>query len=162
LRLSRRLDLGRLRGEISLGILAFIFGMLIVVQSLHDGGVTARLGEFLASAGSSSPAATIVVTTVGTALGSNLINNLPMALLMVPTLHGVTSAIRPDMIYSTILGCDLGPNLTHLGSLATFIWLFFLRRRGLQVSAWDYFKLGAVVTPVLLASATLGLWVTAG
>src|SRR5207248_1344020 len=65
--------------------------------------------------------------------------------------------IHLDLIYSTILGCDLGPNLTHLGSLATLIWLFFLRRKGLDVSTWDYFRIGVLVTPIMLLGAILGL-----
>jgi arsenical pump membrane protein len=85
-----------------------------------------------------------------------------MALVMVSAVHPLHlgDGTRLDLVYSTILGCDLGPNLTHLGSLATFLWLFFLRRKGLDVSTWDYFRIGIVVTPLMLAGAILGLWLT--
>ncbi|MGH2441801.1 MAG: ArsB/NhaD family transporter [Chloroflexota bacterium] len=158
----RTLDLGELGREISWPIFGFIAGMFVIIQALHDQGVTDQIGLLLARAGSGSAIGAIAATTVGTALGSNLINNLPMSLVMVKTLPAihVSGAIRMDMVYSSILGCDLGPNLTHLGSLATFLWLFFLRRKGLDVSAWDYFKIGVVVTPLLLGSAILGLWAT--
>lgn len=158
------LDLGSIGHEIGWPIFGFIAGMFLVVQGLQDTGVTAALGRELATASGHSHLSAIAVTTVGTAIGSNLVNNLPMALVMasaVPAAH-VPPQLRLDLIYSTILGCDLGPNLTHLGSLATFIWLFFLRRKGLDVSAWDYFRIGIMVTPLMLAGAILGLWVTAG
>jgi arsenical pump membrane protein len=136
--------------------------MVVVVQALHDSGVTGALGSALVRAAGDSHLSAIAATVVGAALGSNLINNLPMALLMQSTIHPLrpSPTVRLDLIYGTILGCDLGPNLTHLGSLATFIWLFFLRRKGLDVSTWDYFRIGVVVTPLMVAAAIVGLWIT--
>ncbi len=158
------LDVRRLLREISWPIFGFIGGMLLVVRGLGNAGVTGALGHALVRTAGSSHLATIGATVVGTAIGSNLINNLPMALVMtntVPSLH-VNASTRLDLVYSTILGADLGPNLTHLGSLATFIWLFFLRRQGMDISAWDYFRIGIVVTPIMLVGAILGLWLTSG
>lgn len=156
------LDTRRLLREISWPIFAFIAGMALVVQALGNTGVTSALGSALAHAAGGSRLTAIAATVVGTAIGSNLINNLPMALVMASTVHPLhlASSTRLDLVYSTILGCDLGPNLTHLGSLATFLWLFFLRRKGLDVSTWDYFRIGIVVTPLMLAGAILGLWLT--
>ncbi|HEX8917353.1 MAG TPA: ArsB/NhaD family transporter [Chloroflexota bacterium] len=160
LRLTQGLDMTRLGREISWPIFGFIAGMLLVVQGLQTSGVTAALGRALGQMAGGSAHQAIAVTVLGTALGSNVINNLPMALVMASTIHSlhVSSAIRTDMVYATVAGCDLGPNLTHLGSLATFLWLFFLRRKGLDVSTGDYFRLGIVVTPLMLAAAILGLW----
>jgi arsenical pump membrane protein len=158
------LDTRSLRTEISWPIFGFIGGMLIVVRGLDTSGVTAALGRTLSSTSGTSHLAAIAATVVGTAVGSNLINNLPMALVMtttIPHTH-VASSTRLDLVYSTILGADLGPNLTHLGSLATFLWLFFLRRKGLNVSTWDYFRIGVAVTPVMLVGAIVGLWLTSG
>lgn len=162
LRRLGRFDARKGAREVGWPIFGFIAGMVLVVQALHNASVTGRIGELLAGVGHGSPLAVIAATTTGTALGANVINNLPMALVMVKSVQAVHSihAIRTELIYSSILGCDLGPNLTHLGSLATFIWLFFLRRKGLDVSAWDYFRVGIVVTPFLLAGAILGLWLT--
>jgi arsenical pump membrane protein len=158
-----RLATRRLAREVSYPIFGFIAGMIVLVQALNDTGVTAHLGKALVAAGVSSHLAAIAVSVAGTALGANLINNLPMALVMTATIHPlhVSGAVRSDLIYGTIAGCDLGPNLTHLGSLATLIWLFFLRRKGVDVSTWDYFRIGLAVTPLMLAGAVLGLWLTA-
>lgn len=154
-------SLGR---EMGWPIFGFIGGMFLVVQGLQGAGITAALGRALAREAMHGHLPAIALTVTGTAIGANVINNLPMALVMtssVPAAH-VAPALRPDLIYGTILGCDLGPNLTHLGSLATFIWLFFLRRKGVEVSAWDYFRTGIIVTPLMLAGAIVGLWITSG
>jgi arsenical pump membrane protein len=159
---ARKLSISGLAAEIGWPVFGFIAGMLLVVQALQDSGVTAALARDLLSLGQGSRAGEIVVAVLGSALGANLINNLPMALVMASAIHAVhaTGAARLDLIYSSVVGCDLGPNLTHLGSLATLLWLLFLRRKGLDVSVWQYFRIGAIVMPPMLAAAILGLVIT--
>jgi arsenical pump membrane protein len=65
---------------------------------------------------------------------------------------------RLGLIAATIFGCDLGPNLTTVGSLATVLWLLILRRRNIEVSGLDYFKVGIMVTPFMLAAGALTIW----
>lgn len=162
LRMNGRLSLSGLRQEIGWPVFGFIAGMLVVVQSLEDSGITAGLANDLLGLGHGSRLLGIIGAVVGSALGSNLINNLPMALVMASAGHAahVTGAARLDLVYGTILGCDLGPNLTHLGSLATLLWLLFLRRKGLDVSVWQYLRIGMMVMPPMLAAAILGLVIT--
>src|SRR5271157_4853861 len=73
-----------------------------------------------------------MVGTAGAALGTNLINNVPMAVVMISALAGIQHAppvIQHGFIAATMFGCDLGPNLTTVGSLATVLWLLILRHR---------------------------------
>jgi arsenical pump membrane protein len=58
-----------------------------------------------------------------------------------------------------ILGVNLGPNLTTMGSLATMLWLMLVRRRGLEISALTYFRVGVVTTVPALLAAAAGLWI---
>jgi len=67
-------------------------------------------------------------------------------------------AIRNGFVAATMLGCDLGPNLTTVGSLATILWLLILRQRNVDVSGIDYFKVGVVVTPLMLLAGALTIW----
>jgi arsenical pump membrane protein len=102
-----------------------------------------------------------MVGTFGSALGTNLINNVPMAVVMNASLTSVqhaAPAIRNAFVAATIFGCDLGPNLTTVGSLATILWLIILRQRGVEVSGLDYFKVGVVVTPLMLFAGALMIW----
>jgi arsenical pump membrane protein len=95
-----------------------------------------------------------MVGTAGAALGTNLINNVPMAVVMISALAG----IQHGFIAATMFGCDLGPNLTTVGSLATVLWLLILRQRNVDVSGLDYFKVGVVVTPLMLLAGALTIW----
>jgi arsenical pump membrane protein len=102
-----------------------------------------------------------MVGTVGAALGTNLINNVPMAVVMtsaLSTMQHAPAPIQHGFLAATIFGCDLGPNLTTVGSLATVLWLLILRRRGVEVSGLDYFKVGVVVTPIMLLAGALTIW----
>jgi arsenical pump membrane protein len=97
---------------------------------------------------------------VGTAIGANMINNVPMALVLVSAIGtgGPPGPVRDALVYAGILGADLGPNITTVGSLATMLWLLILRRKGLEVSSWDYFRLGITVTPLLVLIGALTIW----
>jgi arsenical pump membrane protein len=156
----RQLEVGRLRREISWSLFLFISGMFVVVQAVEDLGLTQAFGTALLGLGRGSVLGTVVVTTVGTALGANLINNVPMALVMTSALRSVhvAAGTQQALIYATIFGADLGPNLTTIGSLATMLWLVILRRRGLDVSTLDYIKLGLTVVPVMLVVGALLIW----
>ena len=84
-----------------------------------------------------------------------------MAVVMTSSLHAIGHAplaIQQGFIAATIFGCDLGPNLTTVGSLATILWLLILRQRNIEVSGLDYFKVGILVTPLMLITGALVIW----
>ncbi len=147
--------------EISWSIFGFIAGMFIIVQGVENIGLTQRFAYLLTSAAGTNTLAATLLGTAGAAIGSNLMNNLPMALVLISTigaLSGVSPTVQLALIGATIFGCDLGPNLTTVGSLATVLWLLLLRRRGMDVSSLDYFKLGIIVTPIMLLVGVLAIW----
>ncbi len=147
--------------EMSWSIFGFIAGMFIVVQGVENIGLTQHFARLLTNVAGSNTLSATLVGTAGAAIGSNLINNLPMALVLVSTisaLSGVSPAVQLALISATMFGCDLGPNLTTVGSLATILWLLLLRRRGMEVSSLDYFKLGIIITPLMLLVGALAIW----
>jgi arsenical pump membrane protein len=155
----RRLDKRKLGREISWSLLLFIGGMLIVVRAVENLGLTALFGRALLQLAGASPLKAVVLTAGGTALGANLINNVPMALVMISVLGSIGApALKPAMVYAAIFGADLGPNLTTIGSLATMVWLLILRRKGLEVSTLEYFKLGITVVPIMIVVGSLFIW----
>lgn len=150
-----------LGGQISWSIFGFIAGMFIVVQAVEGTGLTAQFGQLLLHLSGGSNFGAVMVGTVGAAIGTNIINNLPMAVVLRSSLVGVqhiAPAARLGFIAATMFGCDLGPNLTTVGSLATVLWLLILRRRNLDVSGLDYFKVGILVTPLMLVAGALLIW----
>jgi arsenical pump membrane protein len=147
--------------RISWSIFGFIAGMFIVVRAIEDTGLTTMFGNWLIHLSGGTNFGAVMVGTVGAALGTNLINNVPMAVVMISALSGIQHAglaLQHGFIAATIFGCDLGPNLTTVGSLATVLWLLILRQRDVDVSGLDYFKVGVVVTPLMLLAGALTIW----
>ena len=147
--------------RISWSIFGFIAGMFIVVRAIEDTGLTAIFGNWLIHLSGGASFGAVMVGTAGAALGTNLINNVPMAVVMNSALGGIqhaSPAIQHGFIAATMFGCDLGPNLTTVGSLATVLWLLILRQRNVDVSGLDYFKVGVVVTPLMLLAGALTIW----
>ncbi len=155
-----QLEWGRLRREIAWSLFVFITGMFLVVRGVESLGLTGRFGAELVALAGQSPLRASLLTAAGSALGANLINNVPMALVMISTLRsiGTTGPAHQGLIYASILGCDLGPNVTTVGSLATMLWLLILRRKGLEVSSVEYFKLGVLLVPVMVAAGAILIW----
>jgi arsenical pump membrane protein len=147
--------------QISWPIFGFIAGMFIVVQALESTGLTAQFGQLLLHLSGGTSFGAVMIGALGSALGTNLINNVPMAVVMTSSLRGIQHAplaIHHGFIAATMFGCDLGPNLTTVGSLATVLWLLILRRRNIEVTGLDYFKVGIIVTPLMLIVGAIAIW----
>lgn len=155
----RYLNFTKLRKGISWSLFVFVTGMFLMIRAVENLGLTAAFGNALLHLAGNNPVRTVLLVAGGSALGANLINNLPMALVMVSALNkiGITPA-NVHLVYATILGADLGPNLTTVGSLATMLWLLILRRKGLDISSIEYFKLGLMVVPLLIVVGSLLIW----
>lgn len=130
--------------------------MFVMVRGLENLGLTSVIGNLLIRPGPDNPMHSILLTAGGTAIGANLINNVPMSLVMTSALQSVHA--QPALYYATILGSDLGPNLTTVGSLATMLWLLILRRKGLEVSTVEYFKLGITIVPLMILVGSFLIW----
>src|ERR1022692_281828 len=146
---------------ISWPIVGFIAGMFVVVRAIEDTGLTHKLDNLLLHLSRGTSFGAVMVGTFGSALGTNLINNVPMAVVMNSSLGSIqhaAPAIRNGFIAATMFGCDLGPNLTTVRSLATILWLLILRQRDVDVSGLDYFKVGVVVTPLMLLAGAFTIW----
>jgi len=147
-------------------IVAFSLGMYVVVFGLRNAGLVdyySHAVRWLAGQG-------LLVSTLGigslTALLSALVNNLPGVLIGSLGIHQashLTPLIREAAIYANIVGSDLGPKLTPIGSLATLLWLHLLARRGETISWGRYLRWGFTFTPpvlcVTLAALAGWLWI---
>ena len=102
----------------------------------------------------------VVGTGVVGAVLSSIMNNMPSVLINALAIHDVvgSSALHTAMAYANVVGCDLGPKFTPIGSLATLLWLHVLERRGIRITWGYYFRVGLMLTiPVLLVTLA-ALW----
>lgn len=138
--------------QIAWSLIPFVIGLLILTRGLESLGLAGWTRMALALAG---PRDGWLLAAFGSAAGSNILNNLPMALL---ALHGLSSAHGSLTPYGALIGCDIGPNLTLTGSLATLLVATSARARGESLTARDVLWAGIRVTPFALIAALLALW----
>lgn len=153
--LAARVSPGRAARHVGWGTFALLAGLFALLAAVARGGLTQWAVAAIDSSARHGLLALTAVAAGGTALLSNLLNNLPVA---VASSYVVEHASAHHIAYAFIAGVDLGPNLTTTGSLATILWLRFLRDRGMRVSTVQYLKLGAIVVPATLAVTVLWLW----
>ena len=150
---SRAISVRRVLREAPWTIVIFSLGMYLVVYGLRNAGLTDLIAGWLnALAGEG-----IWVATLGTGLLtaglSSIMNNLPTVLIGALSIDASQAAgpIREAMIYANVIGSDLGPKITPIGSLATLLWLHVLARKGVKITWGYYFRAGIVLTlPVLV------------
>lgn len=88
-------------------------------------------------------------------IANNIVNNLPLGLIAGGTIQAAHA--KGLMANAVLIGVDLGPNLSVTGSLATILWLIAMRREGVEITAWEFLKVGAVVMPLALFASLLVL-----
>ncbi|WP_106419767.1 arsenic transporter [Salinicola tamaricis] len=143
-------------------IVWFSVGMYLVVYGLGHAGLTPLAAGVLEWLGQHGPLVATVGTGFFSALLASVMNNLPSTLVGALAIHqaDVPAVTRELMIYANVIGNDLGPKFTPIGSLATLLWLHVLAKKGYRIGWGRYMKIGLLITPpVLLATLiALALW----
>ncbi|MGD1021220.1 MAG: arsenic transporter [Candidatus Sulfotelmatobacter sp.] len=140
--------------EISWATLVLVAGLFVMVDAMESIGAMDRTKEWLVWAENLPPTAATFITGSFVGIANNLVNNLPLGLIAGSTLQAAHA--KGLLAEAVLIGVDVGPNLSITGSLATILWLIALRKEKIDVSFWDFLKVGAVAMPVALLASLIG------
>ncbi|WP_089244743.1 ArsB/NhaD family transporter [Asanoa hainanensis] len=129
----------------------FVFGLGVVVLALRRNGLDDLIAALTPS---SADFLGLLAVAALAALLANIVNNVPATLVLVPVV-----AHTPGLVLAALIGVNIGPNLTYVGSLATLLWRRILHARDEPPSTSAFLRLGAVSVPACLLAAVVALWV---
>ncbi len=143
-------EAGRLLRAANAPFCLFVFALGVVVLGVRATGLGSLVNR-LAPEHATLPG--LLAAAVLAAVLANLLNNLPATLVLVPVV-----AHSPGLVLAVLLGVNIGPNLTYVGSLATLLWRQILHDRAYPPRTREFLTLGALTVPPALLTATTALW----
>ena len=136
---------------VNVPFLVFVLALGVVVQAVMRNGVSGRMGALLPSG---SGLLALLAYAALAAVLANIVNNLPATLVLVP----LVAPAGPAAVLAVLIGVNIGPNLTYVGSLSNLLWRSVLRRYDVTASVGEYTRLGLFTVPTSLVASVLALW----
>jgi arsenical pump membrane protein len=150
---TRRTSAAKIVSALDLPFLAFVLCLGVVVVAVMDNGLESAMHRVIPDG--HGLLALLGVAAVAAVL-SNIVNNLPAVLVLLP----LVAPAGPVAVLAVLIGVNIGPNLTYVGSLANLLWRSVVRR-DMKVGFGEFSRVGLVTTPAVLVAAVLGLWAAA-
>jgi len=135
----------------------FSIGLYVVVYGLKNAGLTDVIASWIEALSHQGEAVAIIGTGFLSGIISAVMNNMPTIMIMDIAIDKVGYVGNEALVYANILGANLGPKMTPIGSLATLLWLHVLAQKGVKIGWSEYMKVGMLITPPVLLVALLGL-----
>ncbi len=147
----RRTTVAGIASAANVPFLAFVLCLGVVVTAVTDHGLGNAMRDVL-PIGTTLPA--LLGIAVVAALLSNVVNNLPAVLVLLP----LVAVAGPAAVLAVLIGVNVGPNLTYPGSLSNLLWRNVVHRGGISAPFMEFSRIGLCTVPVTLVVAVLGLW----
>ncbi|ODU03915.1 MAG: transporter [Pseudonocardia sp. SCN 72-86] len=154
---TRRIDAAGVVRAVDPLFCLFVLALGIVVAAVSAHGLTDLLRTLVPTQDATSLLALLAVAGTAAVL-ANVVNNIPATLVLLDVVATAPPDSRTGLVLAVLLGVNIGPNLTFVGSLATLLWRQVLGARGTRVAAGEFTRLGLLTVPAALAAATCALW----
>lgn len=141
-------------------ILVFAFSMYVIIYGLHNVGFTSILVEVFKQPVSSDHYSAILIVGLVLTVLSNLFNNLPAVMLgtLALTEMGLDPFTLQIAYLANIIGSDIGSLIMPMGTLATLIWMFILKKNKIPITWRQYLSVTIVVIPISLLVSLISLY----
>lgn len=149
--ITRHTTMTKIVVALDVPFLAFVLCLGVVVAAVMTNGLESAMHRLIPDG--QGLAALLAIAAIGAVL-SNIVNNLPAVLVLLP----LVSTAGPAAVLAVLIGVNIGPNLTYPGSLANLLWRDVVHRAGMSARFTEFTRVGLCTAPLTLIAAVLGLW----